>query len=103
MDRQPLETVAFSLDGGGMTSRTHPPSDMDPEAIAFGRFRSRRGRGSGLPQHHAIKAVAGALEVSDRTVRRWIANGDLVAHRFGGVVRIADSDLLAFIALHREG
>jgi excisionase family DNA binding protein len=47
--------------------------------------------------------VAEALDVSPRTVRRWIANGDLIAHRINGVVRIAEDDLRAFLALHREG
>jgi excisionase family DNA binding protein len=74
-----------------MTSRTQPPSD--------GGFRSRR---QGLPKCYAIKSVAEALDVSTRTVRRWIANRDLVAHRIDGVVRIAESDLRTFLALHRE-
>ena len=56
-----------------------------------------------LPKYYAIKAVAEALEVSPRTVRRWIANGDLVVHRVGGVVRVSEGDLRAFLALLREG
>lgn len=63
----------------------------------------RRHRGSNLPRYYAIKAVAEALDVSSRTIRRWIANGDLVVHRVDGVVRIAEGDLRAFLALHREG
>jgi len=55
-----------------MTSRTQPPSDSDTEAAAFGCFRGRRHRGSGLPKHYAIKTVAEALDVSSRTIRRWI-------------------------------
>ena len=62
----------------------------------------RRHRGGGLPKYYAIKAVAEALDVSGRTVRRWIANGDLIVHRVDGVVRIAEGDLRAFLALHRE-
>ena len=62
----------------------------------------RRHRGSNLPKYHSINAVAEALDVSPRTVRRWIANGDLVAHRVGGVVRVAEGDLWAFLALHRR-
>jgi excisionase family DNA binding protein len=42
------------------------------------------------------------VEVSVRTVRRWIKRGDLVAHRFGTAVRIAESDLKAFLAQHRH-
>ena len=51
----------------------------------------------------SIKTVAERLGVSKRTVRRWIERGELVAHRINGVVRIADRDLLAFLAVHREG
>jgi excisionase family DNA binding protein len=63
----------------------------------------RRPSGGGLPKFYNINTVAEALDVSSRTVRRWIANGDLVVHRVDGVVRIAEGDLRVFLALHREG
>lgn len=66
--------------------------------IADGRGR----RGSSLPKYYAIKAVAEALDVSPRTVRRWIARGELAVHRLGGVVRVAEGDLKTFLAVHRE-
>jgi excisionase family DNA binding protein len=50
-----------------------------------------------------IAEVAESLRVATRTVRRWIEAGDLVVHRVGGIVRIAEGDLRAFLALHREG
>ncbi|MGZ5165688.1 MAG: helix-turn-helix domain-containing protein [Burkholderiales bacterium] len=50
----------------------------------------------------AIHEVAEQLGVSTRTVRRWIENLELVAHRFGRAVRIAERDLQAFIAMHRD-
>jgi excisionase family DNA binding protein len=46
--------------------------------------------------------VAEHLSVAVRTIRRWIKTGDLVVHRVGGVVRIAEADLEAFLALHRD-
>lgn len=49
-----------------------------------------------------IAEVAEAVEVSVRTVRRWIKRGDLVGHHFGTAVRIAESDLNAFLAQHRH-
>jgi excisionase family DNA binding protein len=49
-----------------------------------------------------IADIADRLDVSPRTVRRWIERGDLVVHRLGGVVRIAESDLRAFLAAHRS-
>jgi excisionase family DNA binding protein len=62
----------------------------------------QRRSGSGLPRFYAIKTVADALDLSQRTVRRWIANGDLTVHRINGVIRIAEADLRAFLARHRE-
>jgi excisionase family DNA binding protein len=50
-----------------------------------------------------IANVAESLSVSTRTVRRWIDAGELIAHRFNGVLRISDADLHAFLARHREG
>jgi excisionase family DNA binding protein len=55
-----------------------------------------------LPSFYTVGQVAEALGVSTRTVRRWIAKGVLSVHRFDGVVRIADRDFLAFLAVHRE-
>jgi excisionase family DNA binding protein len=86
-----------------MTSRTQARNARDMEPAAFGRLLGRRQHGRGLPKYYAIDAVAEALDVSPRTVRRWIANGYLVAHRINGVVRVGADDLAAFLALHREG
>ena len=49
-----------------------------------------------------VAEVADTVEVSVRTVRRWIKSGELVAHHFGTAVRIAESDLKAFLAQHRH-
>jgi excisionase family DNA binding protein len=46
--------------------------------------------------------VAEIADVSPRTVRRWLKSGDLVAHRFGGVVRISEHDLRDFLNQHRD-
>jgi excisionase family DNA binding protein len=65
-------------------------------------IRSRR-NGENQMRFFTISDVAESLRVSMRTVRRWIDTGQLVAHRFKGVLRIADGDLRAFLAEHREG
>ena len=49
-----------------------------------------------------IAEVAECLGVAERTIRRWIKSGALVAHRFGRVVRIAEVDLRAFLAAKRD-
>ena len=43
-----------------------------------------------------IEQVADEHEVAPRTVQRWIADGVLIAHRFGRAVRIAEPYLRAF-------
>jgi excisionase family DNA binding protein len=85
-----------------MTARTQPPSDSDMEATAFGHVRGRR-HGDNQIRFFTIAEVAERLHVATRTIRRWIKADDLVVHRVGGVVRIAESDLRAFLAVHREG
>ena len=50
-----------------------------------------------MVRFYTVVQVATLIEVSTRTVRRWIAEGDLLAHRFGRQVRVAESDLRAFV------
>lgn len=52
-------------------------------------------------QFHTVAEVANQLKVSEKQVRRWIGAGELVAHRLGRQLRIADSDLRAFLAARR--
>jgi excisionase family DNA binding protein len=47
------------------------------------------------------KQIAETLQVTTRTVARWIASGALPAHRFGRSVRIADADFKEFISNSR--
>jgi excisionase family DNA binding protein len=49
-----------------------------------------------------IRDIAGRLNVSTRTVRRWIKSGALVSHHFGGVVRVSEADFMAFLAVKRD-
>jgi excisionase family DNA binding protein len=48
-----------------------------------------------------VSQIAELLSVSTRSVRRWIAAGELLAHKFGRRVRIADVDLHGFLHRHR--
>ncbi len=68
------------------------------------RFGGRRSKGPGAmpPQRFvSIKDVAEQLGVSTRTVSRWIETGELVAHRFGRLVRVGEIDLQRFLATRR--
>ena len=55
-----------------------------------------------VPKFFTIEQVAERLDVSPRSVRRWVAAGTLPVHRFGRPVRISERDLAAFLALHRD-
>ena len=74
----------------------------DKEAVTLSEFPNRRSRRDQI-NFFTIAEVAERLRVSTRTVRRWMDAGDLVAHRLGGTIRIAEGDLRAFLAQHREG
>jgi excisionase family DNA binding protein len=55
-----------------------------------------------IPKFFTVKQVAEALGISPRTVWRWIKNRELAVHRFRGSVRVAETDLNAFLAAHRS-
>jgi excisionase family DNA binding protein len=61
-----------------------------------------RGGGAEFPKFYTIERIADYLVVSTRTVRRWIDDELLVAHRINRVVRIANADFLAFLAIRRD-
>ncbi len=50
-----------------------------------------------------VADVAECLRVNAKTVRRWIATGELPAYKVGRQWRVAEEDLWAFLAKHRCG
>jgi excisionase family DNA binding protein len=54
-----------------------------------------------INRFYTVAQVADLLAVSHRSVRRWIAAGELLAHKFGRRVRISEIDFRAFIATRR--
>ena len=56
---------------------------------------------SNSPKFYNVEQIADSVDVSTRTVRRWIDKGLLVAHRINGLVRISETDFLAFLTAHR--
>jgi excisionase family DNA binding protein len=54
-----------------------------------------------LTRFYTVSQVANLLAVSSRSVRRWIAAGELLAHKFGRQVRISEIDLRAFVEWRR--
>jgi excisionase family DNA binding protein len=49
-----------------------------------------------------IGQIAECTESSERSVRRWIKDKRLIAHRINGLVRISEADFQAFLAAHRD-
>jgi excisionase family DNA binding protein len=45
-----------------------------------------------------VAAAADQLQLSTKTVRRMIARGELISHRFGRSLRISEEDLRRFVA-----
>ena len=56
-----------------------------------------------LPNLLTIKQAAEHLQVSSKTIRRWIDAGDLIAHRLGRQWRFSETDLQTFIRMGRQG
>lgn len=57
-----------------------------------------------IPRPKLLSAlqVAERCGVSLRSVRRWIAAGDLAVHRSGRAVRVSEADLRRFLERRRE-
>jgi excisionase family DNA binding protein len=53
------------------------------------------------PRLLSVQAVAAYLDMSEKTVRRLLAKGDLPSHRIGRLLRISEADLQAFLLTHR--
>ena len=62
----------------------------------------------GMITHHAdsrlltVKDVAEMCGVSLKTVRRWIASGELHVYRLGRQLRVSPADLATFLKLRRQ-
>ena len=54
------------------------------------------------PRLLSVAIVAARLQVSTKTVRRWIETGRLRVHRFGRCVRISEADFQEFVDQNRQ-
>lgn len=59
-------------------------------------------RSSSLPCLLTVKEVAERLQVSTKTIRRWIAADELSVHHIGRQLRVSEDDLLVFLARRRK-
>jgi excisionase family DNA binding protein len=51
---------------------------------------------------YTIEQIAECMNASTRSVRRWIEQKLLIAHRINGLVRISEADFAAFLAARRD-
>ena len=58
--------------------------------------------GDPKPRLLSVATVADRLDVSTKTIRRWIEAGELRIHRLGRSVRISETDLQKFLEEHRQ-
>jgi excisionase family DNA binding protein len=56
-----------------------------------------------LPRLYTVSDTAAYAQTSEKTVRRWLKSGVLPFHRLGRNIRIAEADLLEFLAERRQG
>lgn len=49
-----------------------------------------------------VAQIAGRWQCSEKKVRRLIKKAELIAHRFGDHLRIAEADLRGYERQHRE-
>jgi excisionase family DNA binding protein len=49
-----------------------------------------------------VEHVAERLDVSTKSVRRYIDRGELPVHRLGGLIRISEADLQQFLEARRS-
>ena len=49
-----------------------------------------------------VAETAEFLRLSDKTVRRMIARGDLVSHRIGSSLRLYEHEVRAFVSERRQ-
>lgn len=51
---------------------------------------------------YTVKQIAERWQCSEKTVRRLIERGELIAHRLGGRHRISEADLTAYERVNRH-
>lgn len=57
---------------------------------------------SPFPRLLSVEQIAKYLGTSSRTIRRWIDDKQLPVHRLGRLIRISETDLIAFLQSRRS-
>ena len=83
-------------------NHTGPASHEGDAAPTHRTTPPRLSTASRLPRLLAVGEVAELLQVSSKTVRRWIERQELRTHRLGRQLRVAEEDLAAFLGQRRK-
>jgi excisionase family DNA binding protein len=78
--------------------RAKPPARKTALGYAHTLSDDRHANGSMDEKYYTVEEVADILNVSPRTVRRWVRTKVLKSYKFGAARRIASSGLQALIA-----
>jgi excisionase family DNA binding protein len=78
--------------------RAKPPAGKTALGYAHTLSDDRRAKGSMDEKYYTVEEVADILNVSARTVRRWVRSKVVKSYKFGAARRIASSGLQALIA-----
>jgi excisionase family DNA binding protein len=57
---------------------------------------------SPVPRLFSVEQIAKLVGISGRTVRRWIDDKQLPVHRLGRLIRISETDFIAFVQSRRS-
>lgn len=63
---------------------------------------SSQGARRASPRFLSIADVAERLDLSTKTIRRWIAAGELPVHRLGRQFRVSEDALELFLHRHKQ-
>jgi excisionase family DNA binding protein len=55
-----------------------------------------------IPRFYSVDFVAKQFDITTKSIYRWIDDGALHFHKFHGVLRISEEDLLNFISTRRK-
>jgi excisionase family DNA binding protein len=100
-DSTPLPSQSGASAVPSKRARNHRakcPARMTALGNAHRLSDDQRAKGSMDEKYYTVEEVADILNVSPRTVRRWIRHKVIKSYKFGAARRIASSDLQAPIA-----
>ena len=89
---RPCQDAAARFDVDG-----HSAAPVEPAAAPKPVGRKTPKGPEPLPRLLTVEEVAEICRVTGRTVRRWIADGELATYRLGGRVLVSENDLAAFL------